>query len=195
MNTPRPRQSRVIFLVIGGVLLLCVCLVVGGLAVYTSLFTRAGVTPRAASTQQFGPFTMPMNPFGRRPVAPVPTGGTYASNGERIFLTGASQSGQPITPVIDGMRMMPPGRLSCASCHGPEGRGGKVSMMMVTFNAPDIRWGTLSQMNPPYTTDTLKRAITQGEDEEGKPLEWQMPRWQMTDSDLNDLVNYIQTLQ
>ncbi len=184
-----PRTTRTIFFIIGGVLLLCLCLVVAGLAVYGFFGPRLGITTPA----QRGPFNMPMNPFGRRPFAPVPTGGAYASNGEQIYFTGTSQSNGPILPEMTGRRMMPPGHLSCASCHGPEGRGGKVTMMMNTFTAPDIRWSVLQKEG--YTTETLKRAITEGVDEAGDPLAWQMPHWQMSDADLNDLVTYIQSLQ
>ncbi len=191
MNTPR--RTRYIFLALGGLLLLCVCVVVGGLVAFSLIGPRVGLNPPAQAPLRRGPFNMPMNPFGRRPAAPVPTGTAYASNGQQIYFTGTSQSGSPILPEMQGMRMMPPGHLACASCHGPDGRGGKVSMMMSTFSAPDIRWSVLSQEG--YTTDTLKRAISEGLDESGDALEWQMPRWRMSAGDMNDLVNYLQTLQ
>ncbi len=182
------RTTRTIFFIIAGLLLACLCLVVGGLAVYGFFGPRLGHNRQV----QRGPFNMPHNPFGRQPYAPNPTGGAYSSNGEQIYFTGASQSGQPVLPEMEGRRMMPPGHLSCATCHGPEGRGGQVSMMMTTFTAPDIRWSALQDEG--YTTDTLKRAITAGLDESGGSLAWQMPRWQMSAADLNDLVDYIQSL-
>ncbi len=71
-------------------------------------------------------------------------------------------------------------------------------MMMWTFDAPDIRYSTLTTAHgneTPYTDDLIKRAITQGIDADGKRLEPPMPVWQMSDSDLNNLLGYLKTLK
>jgi cytochrome c oxidase subunit 2 len=91
------------------------------------------------------------------------------------------------------------GRMACVTCHGPNGRGGRVRLMMRTFEAPDIRYKTLTSAKPgeehePYTDETIKRAITQGVDPAGKPLEWPMPRWTMSAADLNDLLAFLKNL-
>jgi cytochrome c oxidase subunit 2 len=90
--------------------------------------------------------------------------------------------------------------LSCANCHGSEGHGGNVQFMMQSFDVPNITWPALTgpdpdMQHPPYTEETLKRAITQGIDPGGSPLEYPMPSWQMSAGDLNDLVSYIKTLK
>jgi mono/diheme cytochrome c family protein len=125
---------------------------------------------------------------------PAPTG-TYTSNGQRIFLTGTSTSGGYI--YSQGYMMM--GRyLVCADCHGTQGKGGNVAMMMYSFKAPNITWTALTdstQYNPPYTVDTLKRAITQGIGSDGTALNTFMPRWNIPSADLDDLVSFIQTLK
>lgn len=129
--------------------------------------------------------------------------GRFRSNGERIYFTATSDSGQPITAEMAGMRMIHPGMMTCATCHGPDGRGGRVTMMMGTFEAPDIRYSTLTRADhddaheehPPYTDETIKRAITQGIDPAGEPLDWAMPRWQMSEQDLNDLLEFLKTLE
>ena len=46
----------------------------------------------------------------------------------------------------------------------------------------------------PYTEALLKRAITQGLDSSGAPLDPAMPRWRMGEQDLNDLIAYLKTL-
>ncbi len=124
------------------------------------------------------------------------------SNGEQIYFTATSQRGTPIFSDM-GMGIMGGGMIACATCHGPDGRGGRVQMMMRSFVAPDIRYKTLtSEMmgqaegegHPPYTDETIKRAITQGVDPAGKPLEWPMPRWTMSTEDLDDLVAFLKTL-
>jgi cytochrome c oxidase subunit 2 len=118
----------------------------------------------------------------------------FTSNGQRIYFTSRSDSGEPITYIWE----FPMGRteLACVSCHGPEGRGGELYMMMTSFDVPDITWYALTEKDdPPYTVNTLKRAITEGLDQEGKPLEEFMPRWSMAPQDLTDLVDFIRTLR
>jgi mono/diheme cytochrome c family protein len=128
--------------------------------------------------------------------------GRYGSNGEQIYFTATSQRGTPITSDM-GVGMMGGGRIACANCHGPDGRGGRVRVMMNSFVAPDIRYKTLTaekmehegeEAHPPYTDETIKRAITRGVDPAGNPLEWPMPRWTMTDEDLNDLLEFLKSL-
>lgn len=135
----------------------------------------------------------------------------FSSNGERIYFTATSQRGTSIRYDMGPSQMMMGGMMACASCHGPNGRGGRVQMMMTAFTAPDIRWETLTAAghghgqseathdgegmeHPPYTEETLKRAITQGVNPADEPLAWPMPRWQMSDEDLNDLVDFLKSL-
>lgn len=135
------------------------------------------------------------------PVGVLP--GQFDSNGERIYFTATSNSGQPITAEMAGMRMQHQGMMTCATCHGPEGRGGTVTLMMGTFEVPDIRYSTLTEgehddahaEHPPYTDELIKRAITQGLDPAGEPLDWPMPRWRMSEGDLNDLLDFLKTLE
>jgi mono/diheme cytochrome c family protein len=129
----------------------------------------------------------------------------YGSNGERIYFTAESASGQPIT-YTGSIRMMH--TISCVNCHGPEGEGGRVNMMMSYFESPSITWHVLTQEeeheeepgqegheeHPPYTEVTLKRAIIEGIDPAGERLDDEMPRWTMSEQDLDDLVSFMKTL-
>ena len=123
----------------------------------------------------------------------------YPSNGGQVYSTGTSQRGDTITYTMSGGSMMAPANLACGSCHGADGKGGQVQMMMGTFTTPDIRYNTLTSSqgmdHPPYTDETIKQAITQGLDPAGKPLNWPMPRWSMSEQDLNDLIGYLKTLK
>lgn len=125
-------------------------------------------------------------------------------NGERIYTTGTSVRGDAITAdmgrggMMGMMNMM--GEMACERCHGPDGRGGEVQMMMRTFTVPDIRYSSLTgedpdMEHPPYTDETIKRAITEGLDPAGHELEWPMPRWAMSNQDLDDLIAYLKTLK
>jgi cytochrome c oxidase subunit II len=129
----------------------------------------------------------------------TPTATPSASNGQRIYNTSSSDSGQAIT-YTGGPGMMMPAPLACATCHGPDGQGGTVNFMMQTFTVPNITWPVLSGPDPdmehqPYTEETLKQAITEGIDPGGSPLDYPMPRWQISAQDLNDLVAFIKTLK
>ena len=151
-----------------------------------------------------GPRMMPwMGPgmMGGRP--PVWYGRRkFASNGERIYYTGISGRTGPI-PTTGGPMWMAHGGVGCLACHGVQGRGG-VPVMMGTAIPEDIRYEVLTKSehekgkgemeHPSYTDALIKRAITQGVDPAGKPLDWTMPRWQMGDADLNDLLAYLKTL-
>lgn len=137
-------------------------------------------------------------------------GGSYRSNGEQIYFTATSQLGTSITSDIS-MGMMGGGTTTCASCHGPDGRGGRGRVMMRAFEAPDIRYQTLTSEehgeegeeeadkehpmeHEPFTDETIKRAITDGVEPDGESLEWPMPRWSMSDGDLGDLLEFLKTL-
>jgi cytochrome c oxidase subunit II len=181
-------NTRGCWLVAGIVLLAVLALIAGTVLIAVLFFRPAYVT----------------GPQGMMPGFALPPlfGEAFASNGERIYFTGTSQSGPPITAETQGMHRMGAGRMACASCHGPDGRGGTVRMMMGQFEAPDIRYSTLTEEehgdehaeHPPYTDETLKRAITQGLDPAGEPLDWVMPRWNMTEEQLDDLLDYLKSL-
>jgi cytochrome c oxidase subunit II len=173
------------WLVLGILLLGAITLVVGTFAI-------AGWFFPASSMMNWG--------FGRSARFPFRSS---ASNGERIFFTGNSETGPSITSQMQGMHRMSSGSMACADCHGPDGRGGTVRMMMSSFEAPDIRYHTLTgaehdddhAAHPPYTDEDIKRAITEGVDPSGEPLEWLMPRWEMTEEQLNDLIDFLKTLE
>ncbi|MGD2176606.1 MAG: hypothetical protein PVG71_02175, partial [Anaerolineae bacterium] len=59
----------------------------------------------------------------------------FRSNGEQIYFTATSRRDTPIT-ADTAMGMMQVGTMTCASCHGSDGRGGRAQMMMRTFVAP-----------------------------------------------------------
>jgi cytochrome c oxidase subunit 2 len=132
-------------------------------------------------------------------VGPGPLQG-YASNGETIYFTGVNDRGQRI-PFTGGPMWLSMRGGSCASCHGPGGRGG-APVMMSTEIPPDIRYKTLTseemehegeETHPPYTDETIKRAITEGVEPDGEPMDLTMPRWQMSERDLDDLLEFLKT--
>ncbi|MFQ5614104.1 MAG: c-type cytochrome [Anaerolineae bacterium] len=133
--------------------------------------------------------------------------GRFASNGERIYFTGAGATGRiGYSGGEFGGGMMGSGRLACVDCHGPDARGGQHVMHMTVMDAPDIRWATLSQAehgdhgdegemdHPPYDEAAFKQAVTQGLNPGGRPLGPAMPRWRMSEQDLDELIAFLKTV-
>ena len=120
---------------------------------------------------------------------------SYASPGERIFLTGVGSDGQAIphtaSRVAQSSLMMDGG--GCASCHGADGRGRALRTMSGTaIQAPDVTYDALAKSG--FTDATIRGAILNGLDESGKPLDAAMPRWQMTPGDLMATIAYLKEL-
>lgn len=137
-----------------------------------------------------------------------PTGGEETpdpDNGARIYFTGISGRDGPVAytggPEFGGMMMgMMNFRLTCASCHGPEGRGGIHTMHMYLMKAPDIRYAALDAMpemrgrGHPYGLQDFRTAVADGRHPDGERLKRDMPRWQMSDADFRDLFAFVKKL-
>ena len=135
---------------------------------------------------------------------------SYASNGERIYFTGTTGRGQRIayTGGSSGGMMMG-GQLSCASCHGVDGRGGEHAMHMQVMDAPAIRFVALNgetdsgehrdaehaeEHAGEYTLETFRQAVVEGQHPNGEALSREMPRWALDEEDLADLFAFLKTL-
>jgi len=134
-----------------------------------------------------------------RPIARIAPPEEYVSNGQLIYFTGVNERGERI-PYEGGPMWLYRHGGSCATCHGADGRGG-APVMMGTEVAVDIRYHHLmeeeheeGEEHPPYTDESIRRAITGGLDPAGVPLDLTMPRWHMSDQDLDDLLEFLKTL-
>ncbi len=119
--------------------------------------------------------------------------------GKQIFLNGKSASNTPVVAVLSGMEV-PASTLPCGSCHGAQGKGNAEGGVQPS----DIRWETLTRnyqsanktgrQHPPYDIKTIKKAITMGIDPGGNSLSAMMPRYNMSATDMADLIAYIKRL-
>ncbi|PKN35933.1 MAG: cytochrome C oxidase subunit II [Deltaproteobacteria bacterium HGW-Deltaproteobacteria-19] len=121
--------------------------------------------------------------------------GAFRSNGERIYYTSTSNRGTEIAytggPSYGGWMMMR-GRLACVSCHGPDGRGGIHRMgMMQVMDAKDIRWSVLKKE---FDAKKFQMAVVKGQDPDGTQLKPDMPRWNISNEDLADLIAFLKKL-
>lgn len=125
--------------------------------------------------------------------------GSYDSDGERIYYTGVGTDGDEI-PRTGGFGMMAGG--GCVNCHGQDGRGGAFGGMMGgRLNVPDIRYSTLSEpheedgeLQDGWGDEDIARAVRDGEEPSGEELSTYMPRWDMSDEDLQALIGYLKEL-
>jgi len=133
-----------------------------------------------------------------------------AMNGEVIYFTATNRTGERITfrggPDFGGMMMG--SYLTCASCHGPEARGGYHFMHMAPMDAPDIRYkalideeaehsagkGELGDEHEDFDLDDFRLAVIEGKHPDGEPLSYLMPRWEMNEEDLRDLFFFLKTI-
>jgi mono/diheme cytochrome c family protein len=130
--------------------------------------------------------------------------GTFTSAGQRIYYTGQDADGRVIPRTIAGGGMMGLGMMgdvACVDCHGEDGRGGRIGMMFGTVDIADIRYSTLTTSRsedgttvPAWTDNDIARAIRDGVEPNGQRLKAPMPRWNMTDGEVTDVIDYLKEL-
>lgn len=122
--------------------------------------------------------------------------------GKRLYTHGESTSGAPVTALVSrGATEIPASVLPCVGCHGGDGKGRPEGGVV----PPDITWSSLSanaghehaygRSHPAFDESTLGRAITHGVDSGDNALDIAMPRFQMSDADLQDLIAYIKRIE
>lgn len=122
-------------------------------------------------------------------------------HGKQIYLTGTSPSSQPVVALMGEEKTEVPATiLPCVSCHGADGRGRPEGGIVPS----NLRWESLTKpygvrhesgrSHPPYTLETLAASIVEGVDPAGNDLNTAMPRYRMSDDDLQALLAYLQKL-
>ena len=128
--------------------------------------------------------------------------------GRRIFMEGQLAGGQPMTALRAGITLT--GRdAACVSCHRPSGMGsveGNQQVPPITGNAlfmeqgrvisnMDLRTGKrFNPKHPPYTSETLAKALRNGVNANGLEMTTLMPRYQFTDAELAQIEVYLRSL-
>ncbi len=132
---------------------------------------------------------------GAQPLTPAET------RGKHLYLQGESLSGTLVTALVGDDDTEVNGRsLPCANCHGKDGLGraeGGLTPSNITWTNLTKPYGhahSYGRTHPPFTEETLARAITQGLDPARNTLDKGMPRYRMSARDLADLVAYIKRI-
>jgi mono/diheme cytochrome c family protein len=128
--------------------------------------------------------------------------------GQAIYRTGVLPSGKALAATSATGTQIEGTAGACINCHRRSGLGGREGRSLIPpvtgrylFRprgggaGPDV--GFVEGMRgerEPYNEATLARAIREGFDSEGKPLNPLMPRFEMGDADMAALIDYLKSL-
>ncbi len=130
------------------------------------------------------------------------------SQGQQIYEHGVPAKIRPALGTVQGDVPFDAQQLVCASCHRRSGLGSSEGGIVIPAVTGDVLfspriiqrrelWGTRTEgkgTRPAYTAETLARAIREGVDAAGRPLDPLMPRYALDDAEMNALLDYLQSL-
>ncbi|HEX3094286.1 MAG TPA: ABC transporter substrate-binding protein, partial [Candidatus Angelobacter sp.] len=119
--------------------------------------------------------------------------------GQLIYSKGESPAGSALSAVL-GDTVVPAALMPCASCHGADGKGRTEGGIVPS----DVTWNTLTRTRETdkalerrrkaYDLNSLRKVLREGVDPEGNELGITMPRYQISDGDMNSLLAYLEQL-
>ncbi len=119
--------------------------------------------------------------------------------GKQIFTKGESPTGVTLEAVM-GDTAVPATLMPCSNCHGMDGHGrpeGGVVPADITWSVlshPKREEVALSRKRPAYDDASLRRVLREGIDAGGNELEITMPRYRLSDPDLDSLISFLHQL-
>jgi ABC-type branched-subunit amino acid transport system substrate-binding protein len=130
----------------------------------------------------------------------ITTQASTQEHGREIYRRGTVSGSSVGTAAIGTDAVpLPSSSFACATCHGTHGEGGRESGV----DTPPLNWKRLTsplvssvtgRRRDAYTPETLRRVITAGVDPSGARLYPGMPRYNMPDKDLTELLAYLERL-
>jgi len=129
--------------------------------------------------------------------------------GEAIFRRGVLVSGAPLVAARTAVTGMQGADAACVNCHRRSGLGAKEGRSSIppiagrylfrsrTASGEDAELPYVEGMRgerEPYTDATLARAIREGLDSEGRPLNYLMPNFDLNDADMAALIAYLKSM-
>lgn len=119
--------------------------------------------------------------------------------GKEIYLRGTSSSGREIKAMV-GELDVPASTMTCAGCHGLRGEGkteGGVTAGSLTWSNLVKPYGHThpsGRKHGPFNEVLFARSLVQGFDPAGNELAVAMPRFEMTNEDMSDLIAYLKRI-
>ena len=119
--------------------------------------------------------------------------------GKLIYTTGIGSTDQKVTANMSGVQI-PATIMPCINCHNASGTGnpeGGITPSNITWKQLTRSYGgkrISGESYPAYTVQTLGKVITTGIDPGGNKLHNAMPTYNMTRTDLDNLISYIKVL-
>lgn len=136
---------------------------------------------------------------------PLPAGAPLTPQqqaGRRLFLEGESAFGDAFSGRIGmAQQQLPGAAVRCGNCHGADGRGrpeGGVRPGNITWSELTKPYGhehDTGRRHPPFDEAALKRALLEGVDPAGHPLDASMPRYRISGRDWKALVAWLKVLE
>lgn len=140
--------------------------------------------------------------------------------GERLYKEGILASGEPLRATTQSDITFSGSQFSCVNCHRASGYGsseGGNYVLPITgpllFQKRDLDRADIfkklfkeyqpkrfkarmrmPQMRPAYTEESLARVLREGIDPTGRRLDLLMPRYELPDQDMNNLIAYLKQL-
>jgi ABC-type branched-subunit amino acid transport system substrate-binding protein len=122
--------------------------------------------------------------------------------GRLVYLEGESAFGDAFTGRIGiAQQQLPGAAVRCGNCHGADGRGrpeGGVRPGNITWSELTKSYGhehENGRRHPRFDEASLKRAIVEGVDPAGTPLDGSMPRYKISGRDWKALLAYMKVLE
>jgi hypothetical protein len=128
--------------------------------------------------------------------------------GQSLYRDGLRASGEPLRATVQKGVALQGADAACVKCHRRSGLGGSEGQSTVRpiagrllFSPPPAGRGGRGEMpsggaaaRPPYTRDSLARALREGIDPGGRTLDALMPRYELSDAEIGQLQAYLQGL-
>jgi ABC-type branched-subunit amino acid transport system substrate-binding protein len=121
--------------------------------------------------------------------------------GKYVYETGKSRKRRIITANLQaGAPPVPAEILPCMNCHGADGRGAEEYTEVAPLN---INWFAMVQSgqhthakrsHAAFDEASVARSIVDGVDPDGNPLDAAMPRYNISDDDMADLIEYLKIM-
>ena len=138
------------------------------------------------------------------PVAEEAPDPQSVSLGKTMYMEGVLPSGEIMTATVQGDINLTGEQVVCGACHRRSGMGSSEGQDVVPAVTGDILYQPLRlpttkpplppARRPAYTDETLKRAIRDGIGADGEAFSPLMPRYPLSDAELETLFGFLKTL-